>query len=179
MKKGQVREQILETASRLFYEQGYNATGINQVIDEAGVAKASLYQYFPSKDDLLHEYLSVEASTMLETLRVTLDRQNSVTGKIRALFDFINKRSKETDFQGCNFLNIVAEVPQSNTRIRKVIQKQKNDIRGIIKEILKEVKKEKLADPIYLLFEGALIESKVQQDDWPITTAKNTALQLL
>ena len=102
-----------------------------------------------------------------------------LSGKIRALFDFINKRSKETDFQGCNFLNIVAEVPQSNSRIRKVIQKQKNDIRGIIKEILKEEKKEKLADPIYLLFEGALIESKVQQDDWPITTAKNTALQFL
>ena len=47
------RERILDTAARLFYAQGYNSTGINQVIKEANVAKASLYQHFPSKEDLL------------------------------------------------------------------------------------------------------------------------------
>ena len=60
------RKRIIDTASRLFYQQGYTATGINQIIEEADISKASLYQHFKSKEDLLLEYLEiVSAQTML------------------------------------------------------------------------------------------------------------------
>ncbi|MFT6754704.1 MAG: AcrR family transcriptional regulator, partial [Urechidicola sp.] len=52
MRKQGVKERIIATASDLFYNQGYNQTGINQIISEAGVAKASLYQHFRSKEDI-------------------------------------------------------------------------------------------------------------------------------
>ena len=91
MKHGAVKDQIVETASRLFYEQGYNATGINQIIEEAGVAKASLYQHFPSKEDLLAEYLSMEAARTMDSLNKEVARHGTVRDKIMAIFDNLGR----------------------------------------------------------------------------------------
>ena len=63
------RKKIVDTAARLFYEQGYNSTGINQIIAEAGIAKASLYAHFSSKEDLLKEYLLRTSVSTNEVLR--------------------------------------------------------------------------------------------------------------
>ena len=57
MKKLGVKDRIVETASDLFYHNGYNQTGINQIIAEAGVAKASMYQHYRSKEDIAVAYL--------------------------------------------------------------------------------------------------------------------------
>lgn len=179
MKHGSVKELIVETASRLFYEQGYNATGINQIIAEAGVAKASLYQHFPSKEDLLKEYLSNESARVMEALNNEVARHATVQAKITAIFDDLGRTIKKTGFQGCQFLNIVSEIPANNVHIRAVIQKQKNAIRQLFKSILKESKQQDLADEFYLLFEAALITGKVHQSDWTIRTAKNMAMKLL
>ena len=80
------RERIVDTASRLFYTQGYNSTGINQVIKEAGVAKASLYQYFPSKEDLLAEYLKVTALATNKTLKDIVNRFDTPKEKVLAMW---------------------------------------------------------------------------------------------
>ena len=177
--KGSVKEQIVETASRLFYEQGYNATGINQIIAEAGVAKASLYQHFPSKEDLLAEYLSNKSARVMEALHKEAAKHETAEEKIAAVFDSLGRSIRKSDFRGCHFLNIVSEVPVDNTRIRGIIQKQKNEVRQLFKTILKDVKKTELADEFYLLFEAALIAGKVHQADWTIKTAKNIAAKLL
>ena len=65
MRESSVKDRILDTASRLFYDQGYHVTGINQIIDEADIARASLYNHFPSKTDLLLAYLGQDASRMV------------------------------------------------------------------------------------------------------------------
>ena len=65
------RERILETASRLFYTQGYNNTGINQILDEAKVAKASLYLHFGSKDELGIHYLKAGRKEWFEGVLTT------------------------------------------------------------------------------------------------------------
>ena len=177
--KGSVKEQIVETASRLFYEQGYNATGINQIIAEAGVAKASLYQHFPSKEDLLAEYLSNESARIMEALHKEAAKPGTAEEKIAAVFDSLGRSIRKSDFRGCHFLNIISEIPVDNTRIRGIIQKQKNEVRQLFKSILKDVKKTELADEFYLLFEAALIAGKVHQAEWTIKTAKNIATKLL
>jgi AcrR family transcriptional regulator len=179
MKQGLVKEHIVETASRLFYEQGYNATGINQIIAEAGVAKASLYQHFPSKEDLLAEYLTRESARTMESLTKEVARHDTLQDKITAIFDNLGRIIRKSEFQGCQFLNIVSEIPASDARIRGLIQKQKNDIRQLFKSVLKEEKKQDLADEFYLLFEAALIAGKVHQAEWTIRTAKNIAAKLI
>jgi len=64
-----VKERILETASHLFYEKGYNLTGINEIIEKAGVAKASLYSHFRSKEDICLAYLIRMDGNLVKDLR--------------------------------------------------------------------------------------------------------------
>jgi AcrR family transcriptional regulator len=173
------RERILETACRLFYTQGYNSTGINQVIDEAKVAKASLYQYFPSKEDLLAEYLRITAQETNNDLRAIVDKQKTVKDKILSVFDFLMKQTRQPDFNGCEFLNIVSEVPKDNKVIRGIIKKQKDNIRKLFTEILAAEGKEDLADQFYLLFDAALISGRVYGDVWPAKVSKTIASKLL
>ncbi len=173
------RSRIVETASRLFYTQGYNSTGINQVIAEAEVAKASLYQYFPSKEDLLIEYLKETAATTNDMLRAVCDKYKTPRDKVVGLFDFLLQFMKKSAFNGCNFLNVAAELPVGHPAVRALIKKQKNQTRSLFAGIMKPVGKEDLGDELYLLFDAALVSSKVYGDGWPIKTARTIAGKLL
>lgn len=173
------KDRIIETASRLFYEQGYNSTGINQIIKEAEVAKASLYQYFPSKDVLLLEYLKVAGQSTSETLNLVVENIEDPKLKVVALFDFIEKYSRQTTFQGCVFLNIASEIPKENKKANALIKKQKDGIRSLFASILAPVGKADLADELYVLFDGALITTKIHDEMWPLTITKKIVEKLL
>lgn len=173
------RQRIVDTASKLFYTQGYNSTGINQIIEEAEVAKASLYQYFPSKEDLLIEYLRVTAGATNEALRAELNKHDTPKEKVLGLFDFLLQFVNPTGFYGCNFLNIASEVPKENEKVRSLIKNQKNHIRALFAEVLKPLGKEYLADELYLLFDAVLIASKVHDDVWPAETAKRVVERIV
>jgi len=173
------RERIVSAASRLFYTQGYNNTGINQVIKEASVAKASLYQYFPSKEDLLDEYLKVAAANTNLMLEAASGKYKTPREKVLAIFDLLIQVARQTEYKGCNFLNIAAEIPDQNSSARALIKKQKTFIRSLFAGILKPAGKEKLADELYLLFDGALVTSRVYGDVWPVKTAKKIAEKLV
>lgn len=179
IKHSEVRNRILETAGRLFYSQGYNSTGTNQIIAEAMVAKASLYQHFPTKEDLLVEYLKTTSLNTIDTIKRIVDAKETSLEKVKGVFEYLNKFSKQNAYNGCAFLNIASEVGQGNTRAMKVIQNQKDGIRKIFKEILQPINREELTDQFYLLFEGALIASKVHKSKWPVDVAQKCAVELL
>ena len=181
------KQNILDTASRLFYHQGYNSTGINQIIEEAGVAKSSLYQHFKSKEDLLIEYLEVVVKQTMQRLRDVAAKKSLSREKISAIFKFASEYTGSKDFYGCNFLNIAAEIPKGNHRVYALIKQQKNEIRNLFAEILIIDAKGKdaprkvasLADEIYLLFDGALMSCKIYDESWPVLTAHKAALKLV
>jgi len=173
------RQRIVDTASRLFYKQGYNSTGINQVIKEAGVAKASLYQHFPAKEDLLAEYLRVTALATNKALRELINKYEGPREKVLAVFDFLMDFQNITEFNGCNFLNIAAELPQEGGKIKELIRNEKNEIRALFAEILKPVNKEALADELYILFDAALVSAKVYSDLWPVAATRKIVEKLL
>lgn len=179
MKNTDTRNRIIEVASRLFYTQGYNSTGINQVIAEAEVAKASLYQYFPSKEDLLEEYLLMTAETTNAALRAVIEKYKTPREKVLGLFDFLAQFTKQTGYNGCNFLNVAAEIPLGHKEVKEIIRKQKNEIRSMFAAILKPAGKEKLADELYLLFDAALVAGKVYGEAWPVKTARRVAEKLV
>jgi AcrR family transcriptional regulator len=169
-KQYSVKERIIETASRLFYTQGYNLTGVNQIIAEAEVAKASLFQHFPTKEDLCVAYLSRKSEKWFAQLNDFT--QKAAGGKDKAVlaFDFLADASPKENFRGCSFLNILSEVPQDNEKILAEVRKNKNQLRNLFQLWLAETDK---ADIAYLLFDGAIIESQVHQSVWPIHTAKH------
>lgn len=178
-----VKERLIETASELFYQNGYNNTGINEVIEKANVAKASLYSHFKTKDALCIAYLNHKEEQFYNKLAVFLKDKQKGKVKVLAIFDFLRELFREPDFKGGWSQNILAEIDKQNTVIKDEIFKNKSTLRNYITELVSQnldVKHpEKLASKLYLLFEGALIESYLQQDSWPIKDAKEIALSLI
>lgn len=178
-RKNAVRQTIIDTASRLFYKQGYVNTGINQIIEESGVVKSTLYTAFRTKEDILMEYLLINGAATDAALKAAADKGKNPKAKILAVFDYLVDLVQEKEYYGCNFLNLISEIPVEAERIIKQIQKQKNNVRKLFAAILEPVGKEDLADEIYVLFEGALIANKVHHKVWPVESAKKIAAALL
>ncbi len=113
------RERILETAGDLFYRQGYRATGVNEVIAKAGVAKATFYAHFPTKDDLCLAYLKERnAREAAEILDAVESRRTPLT-RFLAVIESMEPWAIRTDFRGCQFINMVPEVPDEKSPLRQ------------------------------------------------------------
>jgi AcrR family transcriptional regulator len=152
------RERIVVTTSELFSRQGYNSTGINQIISEAKVAKATFYLHFKSKEDLCVEFLNVRHRYWFNELNSFIEKKSDTKSKVIAAFDFLIYMNQKEDFRGCSFLNILSEIPMDNTKILNVIQSHKSDLRNLFFELLDD---STLSDHIYLLFESGIVESQL------------------
>lgn len=178
-RKNSIRQAIIETASRLFYEQGYGNTGINQIIEESGVVKSSLYTAFRTKEEILMAYLETAGAATDEALKAAAAKPTKAKDKVLGVFDFLIDMVQQKDYYGCNFLNIVSEMPRDAAIVRAQIKKQKDGVRRLFAEILQPIQKEDLADEIYILFEGALIGHKVHDASWPVTAAREVVNKLV
>lgn len=186
MKHSEIKQNIIETASSLFYKNGYNSTGINQIISDAGIAKATLYSHFKSKEDICLAYLKHKNNTFLTDITSFCNSKQKGTQQILAIFDFLHKFFKGNDFNGCWCIKTIAEIPINNVRIRKEIQLQKKSfiklIANLIADNIKYIKKKKidsLARQVYLLYESAVTESHLHNADWPIKETKFLCAQII
>lgn len=185
------RERIVETACRLFYNQGYNNTGINQLLEEAKVAKASLYQHFGSKEEVGLTYLKVARVEWFEGLDKWTGTKTDPKQKLIACFDFLEYALRINEFRGCKFINMLSELADSASPMHDEIIEHKAKLRSYMKNFVREAlanrasivedveKYESVGDSIYLMFEGAIVESKIYKDAWPILAAKKTVKTLL
>ena len=178
-RKNAVRQTIIDTASRLFYKQGYLNTGINQIIEESGVVKSTLYTAFRTKEDILMEYLVSSGAATDAALKAAADKGKNPKEKVLAVFDYLIDLVQGKEYYGCNFLNLISEIPVEAVRVIKQIQRQKNGVRKLFSTILESIGKEDLADELYVVFEGALIANKVHQRVWPVESARKIAEKLL
>lgn len=170
------RERIIETTFQLFARQGYNSTGINQIISESEVARASFYQYFKSKEDLCVEFLNVRHEYWFGELNTFLAKGEDSTSKIIKAFDFLVYMNEKENFRGCSFLNILSEIPMDNVKILTVIQSHKADLRNYFSELLKD---DPLSDHIYMLFESSIIESQLFRSNELIEKSKKIVTNLI
>ncbi|MFP3833499.1 TetR/AcrR family transcriptional regulator [Chryseobacterium sp. SIMBA_028] len=170
------RERIIETTFQLFARQGYNSTGINQIISEAEVARASFYQHFKSKEDLCVEFLKVRHEYWFSELNSFLEKEKDPKSKIIKAFEFLIYMNEKENFRGCSFLNILSEIPGDNIKILNVIQSHKADLRSYFLEILKD---EQISDHIYMLFESSIIESQLFKSNELIEKSRKIVTNLI
>ncbi len=170
------RERIVETTFELFARQGYNSTGINQIIAEAGVAKASFYQHFKSKEDLCVEFLNIRHEYWFSELHNFSSHAKDLYTKVVSAFDFLVYMNEKENFRGCSFLNILSEIPMDNVKILNVIQSHKADLRRYFSELLKD---DMLSDHIYMLFESSIIESQLFKSNQLIEKMKKIVTYLI
>ena len=109
----EARTRLLASASRLFYTEGLHSVGIDRVIADAGVTRATLYRHFPSKDDLLVAYLTEADNTIRAQVAAarTASAGRSPADAVRAVAGTIADGISSPGFRGCAFLNAAAEYP--------------------------------------------------------------------
>ena len=186
MKESVARARILETASRLFYDQGYNSTGISQIIEEANISRQSLYNHFPSKRDLLLAYIEHAESAWFERLEKFLKKYKNPKTKLLGIFDFRVDEQFNTGFRGCHFSKVMAEVPKDDLAVFEQVSKEKDRMKSFIKGLLVQIELKNpsldidmICEAMFLLFEGCTVAASLYKGDAPILHAKKVTASLL
>lgn len=173
----------------LFYRQGYRATGINEVIDKSGVAKATFYKHFPSKDELYEACL--KGLSAHELLYVDSGIREAKGARARFMSVLVNLKpwALNTDFRGCAFLNAASEIPEPGSRLRKVGRKLYDEIRQQVRELAQELIEsdakysdfdaDKLTEDYMVAFSGAVALAQIYHAIWPIEQAIESVDRLI
>jgi AcrR family transcriptional regulator len=133
------RQQILETASELFYQKGIQHVGINEVIATSGVAKRTLYRWFPSKDQLIEEVMKYRAAQWIGWFEdAVADKGGTAKERLLATFDVLQGWYSQPDFRGCPFINAVLEIADSSHPGHQISVQLREVIRTFIMQLASE-----------------------------------------
>jgi AcrR family transcriptional regulator len=178
---GDVRRRIVDAASELFYQDGIRATGIAAIIANAGVAKASFYHHFSSKDDLVIAWLQQRSRERLDRLAKAEQEARSPEEKLLATFDLLGDWFAEEGFRGFSALNAVVELPENENVIRafqEVILAAREHFVGIAAEAGFTAPTE-LVEELQVLALGAVAMASGQGLPDVAETARRAAVSLL
>ena len=171
MGKEKVKDRIIRVACELFYKQGFNSTGINQIIAEADIAIGSLYNHFSSKNDLLKTYLAKEELDWFAGFEEYSSSFVRSRDKIFALVDYRKKLQNSSAFAGCHFIKINAELGDSNPDVSDFVMKHKGKQKTMILNLINEYNKEggtvnakEVTENLFLLIEGAVVISTINHN---------------
>lgn len=128
------RRRLIDTATRLFYAGGIHAVGIDRIIAEAGVAKATFYSHFPSKDDLVVAYL--EEQDRIGRVAVAALPKLPPRKMLAAILGRISTAAVAGDYRGCPFLNAAAEYTDPTSAVRRTIDARRAWYHGMLREQL-------------------------------------------
>jgi len=173
------REQIITEALKLFYQHGFNATGIDRIISEAGVSKKTLYNHFRSKEELVLATLRKRDELFRNNLMREVERlAGTPIEKILAIFDVIDNWFHEKNFSGCMFINASAEFSEAENPSHMLCAEHKRLVTEYIKELAVQAKMKEpeiLAKQLNLLIEGAIVTAHVEGDKKAAERAKEMA----
>jgi len=178
------RERLLAAAEELFYEEGVHTVGIDRVIERAGVAKATLYSVFGSKDELVRAYLERHNETWRTRLTGQLAARYAGVGPAeRALgvFDLLGERIAEPAYRGCAFVNASAEARRGSL-IQQAADKGRAWVAVLFTDLARQAgaaRPEELGRQLALLYHGATLSARMDRDLAAAATARDAAAVLL
>jgi AcrR family transcriptional regulator len=163
------RERILESAYALFSRRGVRGVGIDEVIADAGVAKATLYAHFPSKDDLVLAFLErrEERWTFAYVATEARRRGTDPEEQLLAIFDLFDEWFRRDDFEGCSFIKLLLELGAEHAAGRASVHYLGN-IRSIVKGLAQEAglhDSDEFARSCQLLMEGSIVAAAAGDAD--------------
>jgi AcrR family transcriptional regulator len=177
------KQRILETADRLFYQEGVRAVGIDRIIAEAEVAKMSLYKHFPSKDDLILAVLKYREEGILEFFHSAMERHaKKAKNPLRAFFAALKDFFESPGFRGCPFQNAAVELADpihpGTKFVRGHKQRFSEFLRGLVDETVGKTGA-KVAPAVSILVEGAIVTAVIQGNPDVADVARDAALKLV
>ena len=176
------RERILDTAFALFYARGIRAVGVDLIIAESEVAKATFYKHFPAKDDLIAAYLDrVDAAWTGQLRDAAAAAGPAPADQLVGLFDALGSACRRDGYRGCGFINAAAETaPGTVAHDRTVAHKQK--VLAWLRDLAADAGApypDRLARSLALLLDGALSSGALDADPEAVEVARDTAARLV
>lgn len=177
--EGTARERLLRAANELFYAEGVHSVGIDRVIEHAGVAKASLYSTFGSKDGLVRAYLEARSARKRERITQRIAKLESPRARILAVFDLLGEAVADPSYRGCAFVNASAE---GGDAVRPSCVDYRQWIRSLFVELARDQgvgAPEQLAEQLVLIYDGAIVGAAMDADPARAHAAKRLAAALI
>lgn len=180
------RQRLLDSATHLFTTEGIRVIGIDRVLREADVAKASLYSLFGSKDALVIAYLENLDQKWREEWQARTAEMSDPGDKILAFFDQCLKEEPEKGFRGSHFQNAANEYPKPETESEEGIVAAVMEHRRWCHQTMTALLSEKngypsatQANQLLIFLDGGLAGARLIKDSGPLETARDLARQLL
>ena len=175
------RDRLLAAADELFYEEGIHTVGIDRVIEKAGVAKASLYSTFGSKDELIRAYLNGRHHRRRGRIVERLAAYTDPRERLLAVFGLQAESFAEPGFHGCAFVNATAESAPGSAA-EEATQEYRGWMRNLFTELAGDAGASDpagLAGQLMLLYDGANIAARVDRSPAAAAYARTAAATLL
>src|ERR1700761_800448 len=175
------RERLLDAADELFYEEGIHIVGIDRVIEKAGVAKASLYSTFGSKDELVRAYLTRRYLSRRARITEWLTRYDNPRDKLLGVFDALGDSIAQPAYHGCAFANATAESGPGSVA-EQVTQEYRGWTRTLFTDLAAEAAAAApatLGAQLHLLYDGVNWAARIDRDLDAAGRAKAAAATLL
>jgi AcrR family transcriptional regulator len=175
------RERLLQAAGELFYAEGIQSVGIDRVIERAGVAKASLYSTFGSKEQLVCAYLNERHAQTLGRLRAAVDAVEDPVERILAVFDAQAQLFRTPSYRGCAFIAAAAEAPAGG-RVDEAAESYRRDIRALFTELAAAAGAPDpalLASQLQLIYDGGGLAANMDRDPAIAAPARAAAAALI
>jgi AcrR family transcriptional regulator len=175
------RERLLAAAEQLFYDEGINTVGIDRIIERAGVAKASLYDVFGSKEELIRSYLESRQAARQARMTGKLARFRTPREKLLGVFDVMGELFAERSFRGCAFMRANAEVHGSEG-VKAVLDGSRAWTLDLFTQLAKDAgasHPKKLARQLVILYDGALVSAQMDRDPGAASAARTMAAALV
>ena len=162
--RSSARDRVFRTASALFYRKGIRAVGVETIAAEANTTKMSLYRNFPSKDELVAEWLRDHDVKFWQTWDTMSHKFPGDPAKqLKAAFDLLAKHAADPKARGCPMANAAVEITERDHPARKVIETHKAKLRARLAELCARMRARDsglLADQLFLLMEGAQVSTQ-------------------
>ena len=175
------RARLLAAAEELFYDEGVHTVGIDRIIERAGVAKASLYATFGSKEELVRSYLAARQDARRARILDRIARFTTPRTRLLGVFDAMGELFAEPGYRGCAFMRASAEVKPGSS-----VPTVCDDARAWTRELLTGLARDAgvarpaaLAGQLVLLYDGASVSAQMDRDPKTAAVAKAMATTLL
>ena len=179
--RASARERLLAAANELFYAEGVQTVGIDRIIERAGVAKASLYNLFGSKEELVAAYLASRHDHTTERLTKAIESVDDPRQKILAVFDAQAQQYEQPDFNGCAFIAASTEAPPGG-RVDHAADRFRAWIRAMFTDLATQAGAPdpvSLGRQLHLIYDGAGLAGRMDHHDLEIAPSARQAVQAL
>jgi AcrR family transcriptional regulator len=174
------RERLLAAAGELFYDEGVHTVGIDRVIERAGVAKASLYNTFGSKDELVRAYLEQRHAVTAARISRYLERYSDPRDRLLGVFEAQGELFAEPGFRGCAFVSASAESP--GEAVSQAADGYRGWVRGLLTGLARAAgapDPERLGRQLHMIYDGASLSARMDRDPSSAGAARAAAEELL